>query len=190
MFKKILALLLAATVVGAALVSCGEEPVKEVPLADVTAAVKGAYGDLYDPENEMGLPMMDLDAETLSSIYGINAEWVEEYAAAMPMMMTNVDTYIIIKPTEGNKENVLGALNSYYDYLVNDSMQYPMNLEKVRAAQVFEKGEYVFFIMLGTLSDDALYAEGTEEEIAAVQYNEAIANNQKAIDAINALYGE
>ncbi len=153
-------------------------------LASIHNAIKEAYG----PEGYV--PNMPIDPEMLASIYGIEAEWVEEYVAEMPMIMTHVDTLIIVKPTEGNSENVLNALNAYHDYLANDTMQYPMNVQKVRASQVFEKGGYVFFVMLGMLSDDALYAEGTEEEIAAIQYNEAVANNQKAIDAVNALLGE
>ena len=215
MSKKILALLLAASMMGAALVSCGgnndngedttvedttvndttvedttDAPAAEVNVTVLADAVKAAFGDLYNPESEMGMPLMEIPAETLESTYGVKAEWVDEYAAGMPMMMTNVDTFIIVKPTEGNEENVLTALNSYYDYLVNDSFQYPKDIEKVRAAQVFEKDDYVFFIMLGMLSDEALFAEGTEEEISTIQYNEAMANNQKAIDAINALLGE
>lgn len=153
-------------------------------LSALHTAVKEAYGE------DGYIPNMPIDPEMLTSLYGIEAEWVEEYVAEMPMIMTHVDTLIIVKPTEGNSENVLGALNAYHDYLVNDSMQYPMNIEKVRASQVFEKGGYVFFVMLGMLSDDAIYAEGTEEEIAAIQYNEAMANNQKAIDAINAFFAE
>ena len=214
MFKKILALLLAATVIGAALASCGgngnnedttdtdnttdtestedtgNAPAANVALEDITAAVKGAYDGLYDPTNEMGMPLTPIDEVTLKDLFGIDSAWVAEYAAEMPMMMTNVDTFIIVKPTEGNAQNVIDALNSYQDFQVNESMQYPMNIQKVRAAQIFEKGGYVFFIRLGTLSDDALYAEGTEEEINTIQYNEAMANNQKAIDAINALFGE
>ncbi len=209
MSKKILALLLAAAMMSAALASCGgntddgedttagdttveeatEAPAASVSVSDLKEAVLGAYGDLYNPESEMGMPLMDIDPDTLANVFGINAEWVDEYAAGMPMMITNVDTFIIVKPSEGNADNVLTALNSYYDYLVNDSMQYPKDLEKVRAAKVFTKGDYVFFIMLGMLSDDALYAEGTEEEIAAIQFDEATANNQKAIDAIDALLG-
>lgn len=206
MAKKILAFLLAAAMMTATLASCGKNnddtkdtgngtdtsvdtsadtsaSLKDVSIDELHTAIKDAYGE------DGYIPNMPIDAEMLASIYGIEAGWVEEYVAEMPMIMTHVDTLIIVKPTEGNTENVLGALKAYYDYLNNDSMQYPMNLEKVRAAQVFEKGGYVFFIMLGMMSDEALYAEGTEEEIAKIQYDEAMANNQKAIDAINAAFG-
>lgn len=205
MSKKIIALILAGLLACSALVSCGgtKDPVDNGDNGDTTTpapvvvtvpelkdAVLGAYGDLFDPTNEMGLYLMDIPADILESTFGVQAAWVEEYAAGMPMMITNVDTYIIVKPTEGNTENVVAALESYHDYLVNDSFQYPKDLEKVRAAQVFEKNGYVFFIMLGMLSEDVLYAEGTAEEIATLQYDEAMANNQKAIDAINAVFGE
>lgn len=152
-------------------------------ITGVYNAIKEAYGEGY-------VPSMRLDPEMLAANYYIDAEWVASYVAEMPMMMTHVDTLIIVEPTEGNTENVLGALEDYYDYLVNDSMQYPMNIEKVRAAQVFEKDGLVFFFMLGMMSDDAIMAEGTEEEIAAIQYAEAVANNQIAIDAINSVLGE
>ncbi len=220
MSKKILALILAAAMSASLLASCGGDnsedtttdtandttvdtavdtesdteeffedmfpaaPEVSEELSALHTAIKEAYGE------DGYVPNMPIDPEMLASIYGIDAAWVEEYVAEMPMIMTHVDTLIIVKPTEGNSENVMNALTAYHDYLVNDSMQYPMNIEKVRASQVFEKGGYVFFVMLGMLSDDALYAEGTEEEIAAVQYNEAMANNQKAIDAINAFFAE
>lgn len=203
MSKKIIALLLAGLLACGALASCcgtkdpadtdnneDNTPAVTVTVTELKDAIKGAYGDTYDAENEMGLPLMEIPSDILEATYGIQTAWVEEFAAEMPMMMTNVDTFIVVKPTEGNSENVLTALQSYYDYLVNDSFQYPKDVEKVRAAQVFEKNGYVFFIMLGTLSEEALYAEGTAEEIAVIQYNEAVANNQKAIDAINAAFGE
>ncbi len=201
MSKKIIALLLAGLLACTVFASCGpktpadtgdnnDTPAVTVTVAELKDAVLGAYGDLYSPESEMGLPLMDIPSDILESTFGVEAAWVEEFAAGMPMMITNVDTYIIVKPTEGNTENVLTALESYYEYLVNDSFQYPKDLEKVRAAKVFEKNGYVFFIMLGMLSDEALYAEGTAEEIATIQYNEAEANNQKAIDAIKAAFGE
>ncbi len=199
MSKKILALLLAGVLACGALASCGGNngdngdttpSTVEVTVPELKDAILGAYGDTYNPESEMGMPLMDIPADILEGTYGIQAAWVEDFAAGMPMMMTNVDTYIVVKATEGNTENVLTALQNYYNYLVNDSFQYPKDVEKVRAAKVFAEGDLVFFLMMGTLSDEALYAEGTAEEIATIQYNEAVANNQKAVDAINALLGK
>ena len=190
MTKKIFAFLMAATLAAASLTACGETktPADEtVPAADVSItelrdAIAGAYGEFY-------LPNMPIDQQMLTDLYGIDAAWVDEFVAEMPMIMTNVDTLIIIKPTEGNEANVLSALEAYYDYMNNDAMQYPMNVQKVKATQVFAKGGYVFYFTLGVLSDDLLFMEGEEEEIAKAQYDAAMANNQLALDAINGLLG-
>ncbi len=186
---------MAAALMTAALASCGitNDETTEDTTEDTTAtttvsieelhnAIKAAYGENY-------LPNMPIDAQMLTDLYGIDAAWVEEFVAEMPMIMTNVDTLIIVKPTEGNEENVLNALTAYYDYMNNDAMQYPMNIQKVKATQVFAKGGYVFYFTLGVLSDDVLFMEGDEAEIEAAQYEAAMANNKLALDAINGLLG-
>ena len=116
--------------------------------------------------------------------------------------MTNVDTLLIVKPTEGNEENVLGALTAYHEFLANDAFQYPINLPKIRNAKAFAEGGYVFFVMLGTLPDELVYVEIdyenlTDDEIAAeqakidaAQDEYAAGNTQKAIDTISALLGK
>ena len=46
-----------------------------------------------------------------------------------------------------NKNNKEKALTSYRDYLINDSLQYPMNVPKVNASSVLREGDYVFFVI-------------------------------------------
>lgn len=216
MAKKLIALLLSAALCGTLLASCGgtndtddtsndtaldsaddttaDDTTADDTTADTDAAgtvtieqiheaVKNAYGEEY-------LPNMLFDAEMFSTKYGVNPEWVEEMIAEEPMISFNVDTFIVVKPTEGNEENVFNALNSYADMLREGIGQYPANAEKVKAVQCYTKGGYVFFYMLGIIPDDLLFAEGDPDEIAAQQYAAAVANNQKATDAINALLGE
>ena len=191
MTKKIFAFLMAATLAAASLTACGETktPADEtVPAADVSItelrdAIAGAYGEFY-------LPNMPIDQQMLTDLYGIDAAWVDEFVAEMPMIMTNVDTLIIVKPTEGNSENVLNALTAYYDYQNNDAMQYPMNIQKVKATQVFEKGGFVFYFTLGTLSDDVLFMEGDEAVIAQTQYDAAVENNLIGLTAIETVLGK
>lgn len=185
---------MAAALCGTALTACGRNtntppatedkaPAKAASIEELHTAIKTAYGDNY-------LPNMPLDEQMLSDIYGIDAAWVDEFVAEMPMIMTNVDTLIIVKPTEGNSDKVLEALEAYYYYMNNDAMQYPMNIQKVKATQVFEKGGYVFYFTLGVLSDDVLFMEGDEAAIETAQYEAAMANNQIALNAINELLGE
>ena len=247
MFKKILTLLLAASMITAALASCGgttnngedttaedttTAPEANVSIDDLASAITGAYGDLYDPANEMGMPLSEYRAnfaedtfdlkmpgfESISeedlgmsiseyitselvNIYGLQTEWIDDVIIQKAASITSVDTLMVVKPSEGNEENVLTALTAYHEYLTNDAFQYPINLPKIRNAKAFAQGDYVFFVMLGTLPDELVYVEFdenlTEDELVAeqaeleAQQDEYSANNtQKAIDAISALLGE
>lgn len=149
-----------------------EDGVKDVPVSEIQTAVQEAYKDAY-------LPSMDYDAEALESIFGVKEDWCEEFIAQGPMMSAHVDTFVAIKAKEANVQEVVDALNSYRDYLVNDSMQYPTNQIKVQASRVEQIGNYVFFILLGDIpmevqeqGDDAILATAKEQA-------------QIAVDAIN-----
>lgn len=143
-----------------------------VALSTVLDAVKNAYGENY-------LPSMDLTAEDLKTRFGLNADDYTEAIGQVAMMSTQVDTFVAVHAKEGKAENVVSALNAYRDDLVNNSMQYPMNIPKVNASKVYQKGDYVFFIMLGAFAPDDLLAD----DPAAVTFHEE--QNQIAIDAID-----
>ena len=93
----------------------------------------------------------------------------------------HVDTFIAVHPTEGNEQNVEDALNAYRDNLVNNSMQYPANQVKVEASRVETVGDYVFFLMLGSID---LEIEDEAEMLTAYQEQ-----NQIAVDAIKEVLG-
>ncbi|WP_167955774.1 DUF4358 domain-containing protein [Anaerosporobacter faecicola] len=171
--KKMISMILVG-VMALSLVACGkknenkEEAVKDVELSTIHSAVSEAYGDSYYPN-------MDYDAETLENIFGVKAEWCEEFIAQGPMMSASVDTFLAIKANEGNVQNVVDALQSYRDYLINDSMQYPTNKVKVQASEVKKVGNYVFFILLGEIpmeveeqGEDAILATAKEQVAIAV----------------------
>ena len=143
-----------------------------VALSTVLDAVKNAYGENY-------LPSMDLTAEDLKTRFGLNADDYTEAIGQVAMMSTQVDKFVAVHAKEGKAENVVSALNAYRDDLVNNSMQYPMNIPKVNASKVYQKGDYVFFIMLGAFAPDDLLAD----DPAAVTFHEE--QNQIAIDAID-----
>ncbi|WP_312492525.1 DUF4358 domain-containing protein [Anaerosporobacter sp.] len=150
----------------------GTGNVKEVPVSEIQTAVKDAYGEAY-------IPNMDYDAQTLESIFGVKEDWYEEFVAQGPMISAQVDTFVAIKAKEANVQEVVDALNSYRDYLVNDSMQYPMNQIKVQASRVEQVGNYVFFILLGEIPMEV--EEQGEDAILATAKEQA----QIAVDAIN-----
>lgn len=183
MFKKIVLTLSLVAVLG--LTGCGKtnnstgegnqvesnETVDYVAqLDEIHTAVKDAYGENY-------IPSIEFDAETLESVYGITADMYDAVVAEGPMMSVHVDTFIGIHPTKGNEQAVIDALNAYRDTQINDTMQYPMNVMKIQASQVTEIGDYVFFLMLGTVD------EMFDDEAAELAAYEEL--NQVAVEAIN-----
>ncbi len=132
--------------------------------------IKTAYGENY-------IPNMPFTAENLEEQFGVKAEWYDAAIAEGPVMSTHVDKFIGIHATEGNLENVQNALKKYHETLLADTMQYPMNLLKIQASVVETVGDYVFFVMLGTI-DEMAY---TEESDMIKAYQE---QNQIALDII------
>lgn len=154
--KKIIGLLLAMTMMVVFIGGCTpkKEQVKVVDLKAVHEAVKESLGEDYYPNQEMTYEMIE-------NFTGIKEEDLESYIAEMPMISMSVDTFIAMKAKEGKGDDVEAGLEKYRKYLVEESMQYPMNLAKVNAAKVVRHGDYIFFLMLGKY-DDRL--EATEEE--------------------------
>ncbi len=182
--KKIIALLLALVLTCACFAACSAEDGKitdesntntEVTVKDVAASavldeVKNVLGEYYGAD-------ADIPAESLADTYGVKAEWVEEYAAQMPMISFRIDTYMVIKAKDGHVQDVEKALNDYHTYQVENSMQYPMNLPKLKAAKVATIGDYVLFILTGYVPDEYM-----DDEEGAFKY--ASDNNQMVIDKV------
>ncbi|MBD5510101.1 MAG: DUF4358 domain-containing protein [Lachnospiraceae bacterium] len=148
----------------------GDAAFGEASMEDLKAAVVDVLGENYWPN-------MAMEEEMFSQIYGVTSDMYEEYFAETPMISTNVDTLIIVKAKDGKVSAVEDALNAYRDNLVNDTMQYPMNISKIQSSRIETFGNYVCFVQLGADVSDA------EEEAAILQCQE---ENEKAIDAIRA----
>jgi len=142
-----------------------------VSLADVKAALVEALGENYWPNTE-------IPAEFLNDIYGISADMYEEYYAEMPMISTNVDTVIIVKAKEDQVTAVEDALNAYREVMVNDTMQYPMNVGKIQASRIETFGQYVCFVQLGA---DTMEAAETGDDAVVEQCQQA---NELALEVI------
>ena len=144
----------------------GGEAVMSEEMTGIRQAVVDAIGDNY-------FPQMQIPAEYLEG-FGLTADMYEEFFGEMPMISTNVDTLIVIKAKEGQVEAVEGVLNAYRENLVNDTMQYPMNLGKIQASEVKTIGNFICFVQLGGDVMDAL-EQGDEEVIKHCQAQNAIA---------------
>lgn len=111
-------------------------PAASVSITDVAAAVEGAMGELPS--------MMELDAETMTSLYGIDADLLEGFVAKMPMMNVHATEYFAAQVKDGNMDAVkagiekrLGDLEVQWEHYLAD--QY----ELVQNAQVVTSGNYI-----------------------------------------------
>lgn len=173
--KKIFSLALVMVIVGAFMVGCTpKKEAKVVDIDEVHAAVKEAFGENYGPNQE-------LNPEELEGLTDVKAENIEELIAETPMMNVSVDTFIAIKAKEGKGDTVAEELEKYRTFLVEESLQYPMNIAKVNSAKVVQEGDYVFFLMLGAYDDRE---EATEEERLEFAKEEI----KKAEDTINKFF--
>ena len=140
--------------------STQQEQTKQPELADVVQAVKDAYGENY-------LPSTPLDEQMLTDIYGLDMENVEEVIGEAPMISAHVDTFIAVKAKAGKGEAVEKELQEYLDYVVENSVNYPMNVAKVQSAKVVRHGDYVFYVLLGGYDDRTDVSE--EESVKFAQ---------------------
>lgn len=141
------------------------------PLQNAKKAVTDALGDDYWPDSE-------IPEEMLNETYGVSADLYDVYLGECPMISVNVDTLLIIHAKDGKVEDVENALNAYRDSLVNDTMQYPMNLGKIQASRVERIGDYVCFVQLGA-DTSSVEEQGDEAVITYCQEQ-----NELALEAI------
>lgn len=170
----------------AAAVISGEMVVEPwTELDKIRNSVVKMYGTTYYPNVKVQ------DDEAYLSTYladtlKMDAAWIDEIIIEVPMISANVDTLILVDPSEGNAENVLNALKAYKTYLVEESFQYPMNEARVKSAVVQQVGDYVCFSILGgALDNPEEYGLTTDEDIAAF-YEQT---NMNAIYAIQGYLG-
>ena len=142
---------------------------KKTPsIQKVYNAVKKAYGDDYIPSEKVS-------KKELKERYGISSKWYSAAIAEVPMISVKAKN-------AASKKKIRSALKKYREKLIQDTCQYPMNQLKIQASKVYVKGNYVCFIMLGTISNKQ--EEQSEDKVIAAYKKQ----NEKAVKAINKLY--
>lgn len=150
-----------------------------IKMEDIKNALVDTFGEDYWPDTEMA-------ADMLQDLCGVAPDMYEEYYAESPMISGNVDTVIIIKAKEDQVAAVEEALNAYRDTLVNDTMQYPMNIGKIQASRIETFGQYVCFVQLGAdtteqeeISEEAVIEKCQQDnELALEIIQNTLAKNQ------------
>jgi len=105
-------------------------------------AVASELGDEYWAD-------MELTPEYLEDWYGVSSDLYEEFYGQTPMISANVDALIVVKAKEEHLEDVQNALDTYRESMIQDTLQYPMNIPKIQASQINTFGNYVCFVQLG-----------------------------------------
>lgn len=164
-------------------VADGEEGQVEYPVSsgfakELRDAVVAAFGENYPAP-------MEMPADYLEGMYGISPDMYESYAGDMPMIMTNVDTLLVIQPKADRFEEVKTILETYLaNKTADDSLrfEYPFNIGKVSAARVDVIGDCVVYTQLG---GDIFGIYETEGDAAVMEACQEA--NQTAVDAMLAV---
>ena len=98
-------------------------------------------------ENIFGA-LMEVNDETLESQFNINKSNVKEYLIKVPMMITSSNSYIIIKPVDGKKDEVKEKIDEYMTKLEKQWETYlPEQYELVKNRLEKEYGDYLIYIV-------------------------------------------
>ena len=115
----------------------------DAPAEDTTDKVAAVWTGI----SALDLPsFMDLDADTLTALYGISADDLETYVGKVPMMNVQATEFYIAKVKSGKMDTVKAGIAKRQADLVKEWEQYlPEQLELVKNYQLVTNGDYVMF---------------------------------------------
>ena len=119
--------------------------------------VKNTYGEHYYPTRK-------LSPAELEETFGISTDLYSEFIADTSSGEDAPDTLVIIKALEGKEQEVEDKLNAHRETLLNDT-KWEGSREKIEASRVYRNGAYVFYVMLGDVTDETLSGEGLMEAL-------------------------
>ena len=193
--KKILAVLLAALMTSAVMVSCGdntgsssssssvssevENNISSATSEEVYDAINAAFAEKY-PDAGMVIPQMpmEVDETTLKDKFGITTDMVEDYKGEIAGSMTNCDMLLVVKVKEGKMEEVKAALEKAKEDQTIQFEHYGVmgNIERTAAAKVVENGNFAALIMVGIMDSGSDEAPDftSDVQLAEDTFNETV----------------
>ena len=115
-------------------------PVEPEPTVDVVQSTWNAISQLDIPS------LSDVDAETLSALYGISTDDLVSYVCKMPAISVQATEFFIAEVKEGKMDTVKAAVEKRQADLVQQWSQYlPEQLELVENYQLVTSGNYILF---------------------------------------------
>ena len=170
--KKILSLMLAVMLV-MSFAACGSKKaeantLKEgTTLADVITAVNAKFAEKYGSDYSAVAMPFAIEEQYLADFMELDSSVYDEFAGDISMSMTNSDAFFVIKAKEGKVEQVQQALEKRLADLVAQYEYYPVSgsYERAQAGEVYVKGDYVFLIVVGALTNDNMDAPDFTEDV-------------------------
>ena len=115
-------------------------PVEPEPTVDVVQSTWNAISQLDIPS------LSDVDAETLSALYGISTDDLVSYVCKMPAISVQATEFFIAEVKDGKMDAVKAAVEKRQADLVQQWSQYlPEQLELVENYQLVTSGNYILF---------------------------------------------
>lgn len=146
----------------------------ELAVGRIFDKIQEAYGDDY-------LPDTDMDAQTLQEEFALDLAQIDKYKAQVSGVSTHPDYLLVIKAKQGYGEEVEAQLNKAQQKQIEDAIVYPANRAKINASRVVRRGDYLAFILLGAINNDADMTEQQAAEFAAAQ-------TQRGVDAFEDMF--
>ena len=127
-------------------------PVEPEPTVDVVQSTWNAISQLDIPS------LSDVDAETLSALYGISTDELVSYVCKMPAISVQATEFFIAEVKDGKMDAVKAAVEKRQADLVQQWSQYlPEQLELVENYQLVTSGNYILFA-ISEYADQAVSA--------------------------------
>ena len=143
MIKRLIAVV-TVLVLALALVGCqSAAPETKKDPAEVVASINKEFLEKHADQ----LPaFMELDAETLQGMYGIEPEWVTAFVCQFPMMNVHATEIFIAHVADGQMDNVKQAIEARKEALdATWSMYLPEQHELVKNSVTEVSGNYILF---------------------------------------------
>lgn len=102
---------------------------------------------VWDGISEIELPsLMDVDAETLSTLYGIDSADLKEFICKIPFMNVQATEFFIAQVADGRMDAVKAAVESRQASLEEQWSWYlPEQYELVQNYKLVTNGDYILF---------------------------------------------
>lgn len=139
-------------------------------LSDVLAAVDDKFKEKYGEDYQAVAMPMPLEAQYLTDFCEIDSANVAEHAGVASMSMTNSDTLLGVKAKSQKAEAIKAGLEKRLKDIQNQYEMYNVNgsYDRARAGEVYQKGDYLFLIVVGVFNDASDFAADVAMTKAAI----------------------